>query len=44
MVPPAATLRLYGDGSGDYKELAPRTYKKSAEEGKEGYKPAKVRV
>lgn len=40
--PPSATLKLYGDGSGDYKELAPSSYAKEAEEGKAGFDAAKV--
>lgn len=40
---PAASLKLYGEGSGDYKELAPQGYEKATEEGKGSFPAAKVR-
>jgi sulfonate dioxygenase len=42
-VPSVVTLRLLSDNHGDYKELAPTTYEKAAEEGKvDGFQAAKV--
>jgi sulfonate dioxygenase len=42
VAPQQATLKLYADGSGDYKELAPSSFEKDVEEGKTGQKGAKV--
>lgn len=40
---PVNNLRLYADGSGDYKELSPTTYDKDAEaKGGDGHQGAKV--
>ena len=41
---PVNNLRLYADGSGDYKELSPVVYDKEAEsKGGDGHEGAKVR-